>query len=92
MRLLERVVVWVFVVTFTGSAMGAGTPGPADGFTIHVLAPHQMESGDLGGPFHHYCKPVKEGAIFQCLLFASADPAAALVGVEYFVESSFSRP
>jgi hypothetical protein len=64
---------------------------PADGYTIHVLAPHQMESGQVGGPFHHYCKPVQQGKIFQCLLFESDDPNANLVGVEYFVDKALAR-
>lgn len=65
--------------------------GPADGYSIHVLAPHQMEDGSVGGPFHHYCKPVQQGAILQCLLFKSTDPAAELVGIEYFVEKTLAR-
>ena len=66
-------------------------PGPADGYTIHVLAPHQMEDGTVGGPFHHYCKPIQNGALLQCLLFKSADSEAALVGVEYFVAKELAR-
>ena len=30
--------------------------GPADGYTIHVQAPHMMADGTVGGPYHHYCK------------------------------------
>jgi len=66
-------------------------PGPADGYSIHVLAPHQMEDGTVGGPFHHYCKPVEKGAILQCLLFKSTDPEAVLVGIEYFVVKDLAR-
>ncbi|MBT5472105.1 MAG: hypothetical protein HOK41_15995, partial [Nitrospina sp.] len=29
--------------------------GPADGYTIHVQAPHMMADGSVGGPYHHYC-------------------------------------
>jgi len=63
---------------------------PADGFTIHVQAPHMMEDGTVGGPFHHYCKPISD-QIFQCLLFESTDPKAKLVAVEYFVAKDLSR-
>lgn len=66
-------------------------PGPADGYTIHVLAPHQMEDGTVGGPFHHYCKPVQKGAVLQCLLFKSTAPDAELVGIEYFVDKELAR-
>jgi hypothetical protein len=50
-----------------------------------------MEDGTVGGPFHHYCKPIQKGIILQCLLFKSADPDAALVGVEYFIEKGLAR-
>jgi hypothetical protein len=73
------------------AAIEANKSGPADGYTIHVLAPHQMEDGTVGGPFHHYCKPVEKGAILQCLLFKSADPEAVLVGIEYFVVKELAR-
>ena len=36
-------------------AMSAGN-GPADGYTIHLQAPHMMADGSVGGPYHHYCK------------------------------------
>ena len=65
--------------------------GPAEGYTIHVLAPHQMEDGTVGGPFHHYCKPVQKGTIFQCLLFKSTNPDAELVGIEYLVDKQLAR-
>jgi uncharacterized protein DUF1264 len=65
--------------------------GPANGYLIHVLAPHQMEDGMVAGPYHHYCKPVLAGKVFQCLLFESADSDAVLVGVEYFVEKGLAR-
>lgn len=66
-------------------------PTPAEGYTIHVLAPHQMEDGTVGGPFHHYCKPVQQGKILQCLLFESSDRDANLVGIEYFVDKELAR-
>ena len=52
-----------FLVT---PAIGGGN-GPADGFTIHVQAPHMMANGTTGGPYHHYCKGVQGGEILQCL-------------------------
>jgi hypothetical protein len=74
-----------------GVALGADKAGPAEGYTIHVLAPHQMEDGTVGGPFHHYCKPVQKGLVFQCLLFKSTNPDAELVGIEYFVDKQLAR-
>jgi len=63
---------------------------PAEGFTIHVQAPHVMEDGTVGGPFHHYCKGIS-AEILQCLLFESTDPNAKLVAVEYFVAKDLTR-
>jgi hypothetical protein len=92
MRLKYACFVVVAVTLLANWAIaGAEKPGPADGYTIHVLAPHQMEDGTVGGPFHHYCKPVQKGMVFQCLLFKSANPEAELVGVEYFVEKGLAR-
>jgi len=85
------VVVAVSMLASWAVAAGADKTGPADGYTIHVLAPHQMEDGTVGGPFHHYCKPVQKGTIFQCLLFRTADPEAELVGIEYFVDKALAR-
>ena len=65
-------------------------PGPADGFTIHVMAPHKFEDGTVHGPYHHYCKAISP-EVLQCLLFESTDPNARLTDVEYFVSKSVSR-
>jgi len=63
---------------------------PAEGYNIHVQAPHVMEDGTVGGPFHHYCKGISK-EILQCLLFDSTDSNAKLVAVEYFVAKDLSR-
>ena len=65
-------------------------PGPADGFNIHVMAPHKFEDGTVHGPYHHYCKGISP-EILQCLLFESTDPNARLTDVEYFVSKTVSR-
>jgi hypothetical protein len=72
------------------SALSAGPKTPADGYDIHVQAPHLMDDGTVGGPFHHYCKGISD-EILQCLLFESTDPKAKLVAIEYFVAKSVSR-
>ncbi len=64
--------------------------GPADGYTIHVQAPHMMADGTPGGPFHHYCKGISP-EVLQCLLFKSTDPNAKLVAVEYFLAKDLAR-
>ena len=93
MRLKCAILVTVAVSLLASWAVAAGADkaGPADGYTIHVLAPHQMEDGTVGGPFHHYCKPVQRGMILQCLLFRTANPEAELVGIEYFVDKALAR-
>ena len=73
-----------------GRSMTTKAMGPADGYMLHVTAPHQHEDGTIGGPYHHYCKGVSE-QVYQCLLFESPDPNALLVGVEYFIAKSVSR-
>jgi hypothetical protein len=71
-------------------AFGDGLKSPAEGYSIHVQAPHLMDDGTVGGPFHHYCKPIS-AEILQCLLFKSTDPKAQLVGIEYFIAKELSR-
>jgi hypothetical protein len=63
---------------------------PAEGFDIHVVAPHKHEDGTVHGPYHHYCKVIKP-EIFQCLIFLSTDPKAELVEIEYFVDKELAR-
>ena len=70
-------------------AMSNG-PGPAQGYDIHVQAPHMMPDGTPGGPFHHYCKGIND-KILQCLLFETTEANAPLVAIEYFVAKDLSR-
>ena len=72
------------------SSAGAMKQTPAQGYTIHVIAPHKYEDGTVHGPYHHYCKPIS-AEIIQCLLFESTDPNALLTDVEYFVAKSVTR-
>ena len=87
----------LFVGAFSLLAMGVMTTpamseggSPAQGYDLHVQAPHLMANGEIGGPFHHYCKGISD-TIFQCLLFETTDPNARLVAVEYFVAKTVSR-
>jgi len=63
---------------------------PADGHTIHVVAPHILD-GKVMGPFHHYCKAVSD-TVIECLIYDSDDPKALLTQVEYFVAKSVTTP
>jgi len=69
---------------------GVASPTPADGHTIHVLAPHQID-GKVMGPYHHYCKAVSDD-VLECLIYESTDAKALLKQVEYFVAKTVSRP
>jgi len=63
---------------------------PADGHTIHVLAPHVID-GKVMGPYHHYCKIVSPEPIIECLIYLSTDSLAPLVEVEYIVAKTVTR-
>jgi hypothetical protein len=66
---------------FTGVAMSPGSWGtqpaaqestapakasPAEGYTVHVLAPHLVDGKQMG-PYHHYCKVIAPDPQIQCL-------------------------
>jgi hypothetical protein len=90
-KLLNVVGVLALLLMSAGSALAEEKkPTPADGFTIHVMAPHKFEDGTIHGPFHHYCKGISP-EVLQCLLFESTDPNALLVEVEYFIAKPVSR-
>src|SRR2546427_2495523 len=84
-------------VMFTLGAARSNPPGrapspmtPADGHTIHVLAPHVIE-GHVMGPFHHYCKVISPEPIIECLIYLSTDSMAPLTEIEYIVAKSMTR-
>ena len=84
----------VFGLIFTGaiSAMGqvGNTTSPADGHTIHVIAPHVV-AGKVMGPYHHYCKVLSPEPVIECLCYSSNDPGARLEQVEYIIAKSITR-
>jgi hypothetical protein len=63
---------------------------PADGFDIHVMAPHVV-NGEVMGPYHHYCKVISPEPIIQCILFDSVVTDAPMTEVEYIVAKSLTR-
>jgi hypothetical protein len=48
---------------------------------VHLL----KEMPEVAQPAYHYCKPMGEDLIAQCLLYDSTGPDARLIGVEYLV-------
>jgi Protein of unknown function (DUF1264) len=63
---------------------------PADGYTVHVTAPHVV-AGKLMGPYHHYCKVLSPEPIIECLCYRSSDQGARLEQVEYIIAKSITR-
>lgn len=63
---------------------------PADGYNIHIIAPHRHEDGTVHGPYHHYCKQIKP-EIMQCMIFLTDGPNAELVEIEYFIDKKLAR-
>ena len=72
-------------------ALAEDPKSPAEGFDIHVVAPHRHEDGTVHGPYHHYCKSIKP-EVLQCMIFLSSDPNAELVEIEYFICLLYTSP
>src|SRR6266404_8615329 len=64
---------------------------PAEGYSIHVLAPHLVDGKQMG-PYHHYCKVVAPDPQIVCLIFESTESNAMLMQVEYIWAKSLTRP
>lgn len=90
-KVFGALAVFVMFTFSAGTALAEEKkPTPADGFNIHVMAPHKFEDGTVHGPYHHYCKGISP-EVLQCLLFESTDPNALLTDVEYFIAKPVSR-
>jgi hypothetical protein len=63
---------------------------PADGYTVHVTAPHVV-AGKVMGPYHHYCKVLSPEPVIECLCYDSSDTGARLQQIEYIVAKSITR-
>ncbi len=89
---------WMLPVAAWGSAMDAGTPAlqntasmsPAEGYSVHVTAPHVV-AGVTMGPYHHYCKVLSAEPVIQCLVYSSSEPNARLEQIEYIIAKSITR-
>lgn len=73
-----------------GAQQGAMST-PAGGYSIHVTAPH-LHQGRESAPVHHFCKPIAQDPIIVCQLYGSMDPSAPLMGIEYIVAKTLTRP
>ena len=70
------------------AAKPAGTP--ADGYTVHVSAPHMVD-GKVMGPYHHYCRVLSPDPVIVCQIYESTDPGAPMVQVEYIIAKKLTR-
>ncbi len=95
MRTLLHVTAAIAAIQLTAGAAGAqqmgSKPSPADGYSIHVTAPHMYQGREIG-PVHHFCKPITDDPIIVCLLYDTMEPNAHLHGIEYIVAKSLTRP
>jgi hypothetical protein len=89
-RMLFSVAFFVSVTVGFAVAQTGAPKTPADGHTIHVVAPHVV-NGKVMGPFHHYCKVLSHEPVIECLIYASTDPGVRLEQIEYIIAKSITR-
>src|SRR4051812_46364204 len=90
LALLVCSVALVMSVQSQDQAAASPAKTPADGYTIHVSAPHMVD-GKVMGPYHHYCKVHSNDPIIVCLIFDSTDPNAMLQQVEFIEAKKIVR-
>jgi hypothetical protein len=78
----------LFVVS--ARAQEKAKSSPAEGYAVHVTAPHVV-SGVTMGPYHHYCKVLSPEPVIQCLVYGSDDSNARLEQIEYIIAKSITR-
>ena len=80
----------ISIVVAPSIGQQTSTQTPADGHTVHVIAPHVV-AGKVMGPYHHYCKVLSPEPVIECLCYMSADPGARLEQVEFILAKSITR-
>src|SRR3989442_928060 len=73
------------------ASSAAKMPTPADGYNVHVLAPHLVDGKQMG-PYHHYCKVMAPDPQIVCLIYESTDPNARLAQIEWIYAKKLTRP
>lgn len=82
------------VAGFLASAVVAKAQAPAtpaDGYNVHVLAPH-LVNGKVMGPFHHYCKVIAPDPQIVCQIYDSTQPNGMMTQVEFIMAKKLTRP
>ena len=94
-KIFVVVVLFAAALTLLAAAQENAAPAalksPAEGYNIHVVAPHVV-NGKVMGPFHHYCKVVSPEPQIVCLIYNNTDPNSMLTQVEYIMAKSLTRP
>ncbi len=68
-----------------------GFATPADGYTVHVTAPHLVQ-GKVMGPYHHYCKVIAPDPYIVCQIYDNTDPNAPMTQIEFIIAKKLTRP
>jgi hypothetical protein len=90
-RLLQSLIgVGAIVVAQPAPAQNGAPLSPAEGYNVHVTAPHVV-AGVTMGPYHHYCKVLSPEPVIQCLVYSSTEANARLEQVEYIIAKTITR-
>ena len=84
-------VAWVTRTPRLSAAAQGAPPTPAEGYVVHVTAPH-LVNGKVMGPYHHYCKVIAPDPQIVCLIYDSTDANAPLSQVEFIMAKKLTRP
>ena len=72
------------------TASGSAKTTPADGYTVHVTAPHNV-NGHIMGPYHHFCKVMTSDPVIVCQIYDSDDPNGMLKQMEFIIAKKLTR-
>jgi len=84
-------VVSVWVMQGSKAQEPAKPATPADGYTVHVTAPHMVNGHEMG-PYHHYCKVIAPDPQIVCQIYDNTDPNAPLTQIEFIIAKKLTRP
>ncbi len=82
---------WIVQESKPSDAAAPKAATPADGYTVHVTAPH-LVNGHVMGPYHHYCKVLAPDPYIVCQIYDSADPNGTLSQIEFIIAKKLTRP
>ena len=83
-------VVSVWVMQDSKAQEASKSVSPADGYTVHVTAPHMVNGHEMG-PYHHYCKVIAPDPQIVCQIYDNTDPNAPLTQIEFIMAKKLTR-